>query len=262
MTGPEIQAVYFSPLMYFLYLFVIFALMVVYYQWQWARRCNTHVKVLIVKPDGSTDTEYAPKSGGYVALKTLDSNTTRLWPINKLSAIEMMYPGDGFIPGFLQKKIKCVIVDDDDWEPLLNRGSYTERVASPDVVKTLRILADKHPKAAEELSELADSLSTAPTREMVASPAVLGNVMKEKVSEMAVTISKDTFDKMDSMSQRLARLPNAIILYIGLGLIIILLAVLLYQLLPNLDKLKDVGDLAQGIQQIKDTLGIKPIAVP
>jgi hypothetical protein len=243
--------------MYFLYLFVIFMLMIIYYQWQWSKRCNSQVKVLVVKPDGSTDTEYAPKSGGYVALKTADSNTTRLWPINKLSAIEMLYPGDGFVPAFLQKKIKTVIVDDEDWEPLLNRGSYTERVASPDVVRILRLLANEHPKAAEELTELADSLSTAPTRDMVASPAVLGNVMKEKVSEMAVTISKDTFDKMEGISRKLANIPNAMIVYIGLGLTIILLVVLLFKFIGSLEGLSDVSTIVTDVQAIKNSLGIK-----
>jgi hypothetical protein len=259
MTGEEIKAVYFSPLMYFLYLFVIMAVMVVIYQYQWAKKCNTQVRVLVVKADGSTDTEYAIKSGGYVALKTAESNTTRLWPINKLSAIETLYPGDGFIPSFMQKKIKTVIVDDEDWEPLLNRGSYTERVASPDVVKVLRVLADEHPKANLELTELADSISTAPTRDMVASPAVLGNIMKEKVSELAVTIAKDTFEKIDNISRKLASLPNAMVLYIGMGLILILLIVLLYQVMPALGGLKDAGD---NIKAIKDSLGIKLPVVP
>jgi len=253
-TGAEVQAVYFSPLMYFLYLFVILVLMITYYQWQWAKRCSTSVKVLVVKPDGSTETEYAPKSGGYVALRTGDSSTTRLWPINKLSAIEMMYPGDGFVPAFLQKKIKTVIVDEEDWEPLLNRGSYTERVASPDVVQVLRSLANKHSKAAPELTELADSLSTAPTRDMVASPAVLGNVMKEKVSEMAVTISKDTFDRLEGISRRLAAIPNATILYVGLGLIGIMLAVIIVRVIPTV---VDLETLASDITAIKSSLGIK-----
>jgi hypothetical protein len=262
LTGAEVQATYFSPMMYFLYLFVIFALMVTYYQWQWSRKCNTQVRVLVVKPDGSTDTEYAPKSGGYVALKTIDSNTTRLWPINKLSAIEMLYPGDGFIPAFLQKKIKTVIVDDEDWEPLLNRGSYTERVSSPDVVRVIRELANLHPKAAQDLTDLADSLSTAPTRDMVASPSVLGNIMKEKVSEMAITISKDTFDKMEGISRKLANIPNATVVYIGLGLVVILIAVLLFKILPGLDNLDNLGDMSQNIQMIKDSLGIKALPVP
>lgn len=261
MTGAEVQATYFSPVMYFVYLFLIFVIMILYYQWQWSRKCNTSVKVLVVRPDGSTDTEYAPKSGGYVALKTADSNTTRLWPINKISAVEVLYPGDGFIPGFLQKKIKMVIVDDEDWEPLLNRGSYTEMVASPDVVRALRELAGQHPKAAEALTELADNLTTAPTRTMVASPAILGNIMKEKVSELAVNISKDAFDKLEGILRKLADIPNGTYVYIGMGIIIIMLVVLLFKVLPALDGLKDVKALTDDMQAIKNALGIKPTLV-
>ncbi len=262
MTGPEIQSTYFSPFMFFVYLFIILVIMIVWYQYNWSKKCNNNVKVLVVRPDGSTDTEYAPKSGGYVALKAPEGNTTRLWPINKLSAIEMLYPGDGFIPVFLQKKIKTVIVDEEDWEPLLNRGSYSERVASPDVVKMLRLIATTYPKAEQDLMDLADSLSTAPTRDMVASPAVLGNVMKEKVSEMAVTISKDTFEKMEGIARKLDKIPNATIVYAGLGIIAVLVVVLLVKVLPAMDSIKSAGDLALGIEQIKQALGIASTVVP
>jgi hypothetical protein len=169
----------------------------------------------------------------------------------------MLYPGDGFVPSFLQKKIKTVIVDEEDWEPLLSRGSYTEKVASPDVVKALRILADENPKIALKLTEMADSLSTAPTRDMVASPAVLGNIMKEKVSEMAVTISKDTFDKMEGISRKLANIPNAMVVYIGLGLVCILLIFLLFQIVPSLDGINALSTAGDDLQAIKNVLGIK-----
>ena len=256
MTGAEVTAAYFTPFHYILYLSLVLAISIAYYQWAWTKKCSHFVKVLVVKPDGSTDTEYAPKSGGYVTLKSRDNNTTRLWPINKLSAIEELYPGDGFIPEFLQKKIKTVIVDDEDWEPLLNRGSYTAKVASPDVVRALRDLADKYPKAAEDITELADSLSTAPTRDMVASPAVLGNVMKEKVSEMAVTISKDTFDRLEGIARRLDRIPNAIILYAGLGLICILLAVVLVKVFPALEGMSGLATAGVDLAAIKAALGV------
>lgn len=246
MSGPDIQAAYFSPIHFLIYLTIIFAIMIAYYQWQWAKKCNTSVKVLVVRPDGSTDTEYAPKSSGYVALKNPDSSTTRLWPINKLSAIEMLYPGDGFIPVFLQKKIKTVIVDQEDWEPLLNRGSYTHNVASPDVVSKLRDLADDYPDIADEVNNLVDSLSTAPTRDLVASPAVLGNIMKEKVSELAVTVSRDTLDRLEGLNRRLDRLPNALFIYIGLGVVAVVCLIALVRILP----------VATDLAAIKGVLGI------
>jgi hypothetical protein len=256
MTGAEVQAQFFSPFHFFLYMALVLVIMTIFYQWQWSKKCNGFVKVLVVKPDGSTDTEYAPKSGGYVALQSKESNTTRLWPINKLCAIEMLYPGDGFIPEFMQKKIKTVIMDNEDWEPLLNRGSYVDHVASPDVVKALRDLSDRYPDAAEDLMELADSLSTAPTRDMVASPAVLGNVMKERVSELAVNLSRDAFDKFDGIMRRLEKLPNSLIIYIGLGLILICVLVLLFKILPIGDGLANVADMAANIKAIAKALGV------
>lgn len=253
MTGAEIQAAYFSPFHLILYMVIILTGMVVYYQWQWSKRCAHSVRVLVVQPDGSTETEYAPKAGNHVALRVPESNNVRLWPINKLSSIEMLYPGDGFIPNFLQKKIKTVIVDSEDWEPMLNRGSYSHNVASPDVVATIRDLADDLPGARAELSELADSLSTAPTRDMVASPAVLGNIMKEKVSELAVAISRETFDRLEGVSRRLDKLPNPLILYIGLGVIVVLMGITLVNLLPALSTL---SSLEADLGAIKQVLGI------
>lgn len=222
MTGAEIQAAYFTPFHYVIYLLIILSGTILYYQWAWTKKVDHYVKVLVVKIDGSTDTEYAPKSGNYVALKVPESNTTRLWPINKLSAIETLYPGDGLVPLALQKKIKTVIVDDEDWEPLLNRGSYSSCVASPDVVRTLRNLADSHPAVARELEEFADTLTTAPTREMVASPAVLGNVMAEKVSEMAVRVSQDALDKLEGLRRKLDKIPSSTAVYVGLGVLVVL----------------------------------------
>lgn len=253
MTGADIQAAYFSPFHFILYLVIIFVAMIIYYQWQWSKRCATSVRVLVVQPDGDTKTEYAPKSGNYVALRVPESNTVRLWPINKLSSVEMFYPGDGFIPTFLQKKIKTVIVDSEDWEPMLNRGSYARNVASPDVVAAIRDLADDYSEAKSDLMDLADSLSTAPTRDMVASPAVLGNIMKEKVSELAVTISRETFDKMEGFTRKLDRLPNPLIVYIGLGVIAIMLAIVLVNLMPAMST---VSELQSALTAIKVALGI------
>lgn len=265
MTGEEIQAQYFSPLNFGLYLGIILAILIAYYQWAWTKKCNNFVRVLVVKSDGTTSTEYAPKTGGYVALKSHDGATTRLWPINKLSAIEMLYPGDGFIPTFLQKKIKAVIVDEDDWEPLLNRGSYSELVASPDVVKTLRALADRYPDAGDELGNLASKLSTAPTREMVASPAVLGGIMKEKVSEMVIAVSKDSMEKLDIITGKLDKVPNATAMYIGIGLAVLLGIVMLVMTVPSMDKVDKMDKRLETVDQsittqydtIKRALGVQ-----
>ena len=253
MSGEDIVATYFGPLNLIMYLVIILAIMVVIYQWQWTKKCANNVKVLVSMPDGSTETAYAPKSGNYVALPVPESNTVRLWPINKLSSVEVLYPGDGFIPMFLQKKIKMVIVDSEDWEPMLNRGSYSHLVASPDVVSAIRDIADDYKDAREDLNALADSLSTAPTRDMVASPAVLGNIMKEKVTELAVTISRETFDKMEGFTRKLDKLPNSLIIYVGLGAIAIMLVIVLVNLMPAMSA---VSELKTTLAAIKAALGM------
>ncbi len=253
MTGADIQAAYFTPFHFIMYLAIILALMIAYYQWKWSRHCATKVRVLVVQPDGSTETEYAPKTGNYVALKIPESDTVRLWPISKLASVDMMYPGDGFIPEFLQKKIKMVIVDSEDWEPMLNRGSYSRGVASPDVIQAIRDLADDYSDAKDDLNELADSVSSAPTRDMIASPAVLGNIMKEKVSELAVSISRETFDRLDNVTRKLDKLSNPVVLYAGLGVIIIALVIIGFTVIPSLSTLsQQAADLAA----IKQVLGI------
>jgi hypothetical protein len=253
MTGAEIQAAYFSPFHLIMYLVIIFILMIVYYQWKWSKHCAENVRVLVVMPDGSTETEYAPKTGNYVALKVPESNTVRLWPINKLASVDMQYPGDGFIPGFLQKKIRMVIVDSEDWEPMLNRGSYSRMVASPDVVQILRDLADDYPDAKEALNDLADSVSTAATRDMIASPAVLGNILKEKVSELAVSISRETFDKLEGVTKRLDRMSKPTVIYVGLGVVAIMLVILLFNVIPALTQL---STMASDLEAVKKVLGV------
>jgi len=257
MTGADIQATYFSPFMFILYLLIIVAVMIVYYQYVWSKRCNNSVKVLVVMPDGSTDTAYAPKQGNYVALPVPGSNTVRLWPINKLSSVEVLYPGDGFIPKLFQKKIKMVVVDAEDWEPMLNRGSYSHHVASPDVRDSIRDLADDYakdyPEVSSELSELANGLSTAATRDMVASPAVLGNIMKEKVSELAVTISRETFDKLEGVTRKLDKMANPLVLYIGLAAIAIVMVVFLVNMQSALS---EVTSMQADLDAIKQVLGV------
>ena len=150
---------------------------------------------------------------------------------------------------FLQRKIRTLIVDANDWEPLLNRGAYSEGVASPDVKERLRDIVASLPNGRERtlLLTLTDTLKTAPTREMVASPAVLGNIAKEKVSELAVTVAKDIMNPLQEAIKKLGRQINPTILYIGLGLLLILCAYLAFQ----------VGNLAGAIDAIKQSLGVQ-----
>lgn len=252
MTGVEVQANWFSPFHFFAYLFMILAIMIGFYQWQWAKKVEKFVKVIIVKPDGSSETAYAPKTGSSVTITNPDTKLTKLWPISEITTIEMLYPGDGFIPVFLQKKIRTTIVDDGEWEPLLNRSSYSEKVASPDVKNSLRNIAetitDKNAKA--QLLEMAEVLKIAPTREMVASPAVLGNLMQEKITELAVTVAKDIINPINDAIKRLGQRLNPMVIYIGGGLILILLVFAVYQI-------SEIANSLESIEAIKQALGVK-----
>lgn len=131
-----------SNLILFTTIFAIFVMMVSYYQWRWHNKVDHFVKVIVRESDGSSTTDYAPKSGTSVTLTDPKTGLSKTWPFTDVCTIEMLYPGDGFIPVFLQKKIRTLIVDANDWEPLLNRGSYSEGVASPDVKEQVHDLAE------------------------------------------------------------------------------------------------------------------------
>jgi hypothetical protein len=257
MTGAEVQANYFSPLNYFLYMFVIFALMIAYYQWKWHKTAKECVKLVIIQPDGSSDVDYVKKEGITVSITNKETGTSKMWPITSLSTFDMLYPGDGFIPKFLQKKIRTTIVDGTDWEPLINRGQYSDNVASPDVRAFIRSLADDIPDKKDYLNNYADELVTAPTREMIASPAVLGNIAKEKISELAVTIAKDIVNPLNEAIKKLGQQLNPMIVYIGFGLILVALVYLIIQT-ANSDSTK----VMEQLDAIQKALGIAPKLVP
>jgi hypothetical protein len=77
--------------------------------------------------------------------------------------------------------------------------------------------------------------------------------MKEKVSELAVTISRETFDKMEGFSRKLDRLPNPLILYAGLGIVAVLVVIALVNILSSPS---DISALQADISAIKQALGI------
>tara|TARA_Y100000310_G_C20670663_1_gene810089 strand:- start:1391 stop:2164 length:774 start_codon:yes stop_codon:yes gene_type:complete len=257
MTGADAVNAWFTPFHYFVYLFVVLVGLIVYYQWQWMRQCDNFVKVIEVKSDGSSVTSYAPKRGSSISITNPHTEQTKLWPITAVTTIEMLYPGDGFIPVFLQKKIRTVVVDENDWEPLLNRGSYSTMVASPDVKALIAGVAEtlSDGDAKTTLSYLTDNLKTAPTREMIANPAILGNIGKEKVSELAVTVAKDIMNPLQDAIKKLQKQLNPTIVYIGLGLAVILLGYTIY-LLEQVGS-SGVGNMANDIGLIKQALGVK-----
>ncbi len=247
MTVEAINA-YFTPLDYFFYLLTLLVGMTVYYQWRWAKTCKHNVLVLIQKADGHGDFLLAPQAGGSVSLKDEKSNTTRLWPINELATIDVPYPGVDFVPAFLQKSIRMVIVSESDWEPLTNRSPHQEKIASPDIVAFLKGLKEevKSKKTAGEIDGIVSIISSGSTREMIASPAVLGNLLHEKITEAVITVNKEMLDSISGAVKRLGKMVNPTVFYIGIGLILIVALYSVYLIVP----------LATDIALIKQSLGV------
>lgn len=215
MTPEMVQAFWFSPFAYAIYLGVPFTIWMIYLQWKWSKVCRENVLVLVSLMDGGTLDYLVPKEGGSVSLKKKNSDTTRMWPINKMTSLDMPYPGVGFLPRWLQKDIKMIIVDEGDYEPLINRD---------------------------------------PKKAMIASPAVLGNLMHEKITEAVITVNKEVMDKLEGLARRLGSIPRPMPIYIGLLLIIILQAISLFTGLPIAEAVEE--QTAQ-INVIKSALGIK-----
>lgn len=253
-----IEATYFAPLHIFLYLFVVFVLLVVYYQWRWANTCKNNIQVLVAQQGGGGDYFLAPKSGGQVTITNPQTDDVRGWPVNELATIEIPYPGVGFVPNFLQKTIRLAIVNEGDWEPMLNRSPHRDNIASPDVVEFLKELAEEceDTKKKAAITKVVDGLSTGPTREMIADPAVLGNLMRSSVMKALATVSNDLIDILKSVNAKLGKVvgPNPLVVYIGLGLIIILLAVTLYLIMPLASSTVDLGGLTDKLDTILEAI--------
>ena len=255
-----VEAQYFMPWHIGLYLFVVFVFMVVYYQWKWAKTCKNYIQVLVAQQGGGGDFLLAPKSGGQVTIKNSRTDEERTWPVNELATIEVPYPGVGFIPAFLQKTIRLAIVNEGDWEPMLNRSPHREKIASPDVVEFLQLLADETDDAKKKsaITKMVKGLATGPTREMIANPATLGDLMRSSVMKALATVSTDLVDLLKSVNAKLGKVvgPNPMIVYIGLGLIIILLAFTLYQIMPIVSSIGDLGELSDKLDAIMKALGV------
>ena len=245
----------FTPVNYVIFLILLVIGMIMYYQWRWGKTCRENVQVVVVRSDGHGDYELAPQSGGSVTLKNPRNNTVRMWPINRLATIDVPYPGAGLVPSFLQKTIRQVVVDEEDWEPLLNRSPHREKVASPDVVNMIRLLVEevdgqKNPELVERAIQLTEDISTAPTREMIASPAVLGNLMHEKITEAVITVNKEMLDSVSSLMKRLGKLVSPTMFYIGTGAILVLLVIMAFMTIPKM------GQIVDDLDTVKQAIGI------
>lgn len=255
MTGAEVNS-WFTPFHYLVYLGAVFVGMVVYYQWKWADTCRKNIQVLVAQQGGGGEYILAPKGGGAVSITNPNSGSVKTWPVNELATIDVPYPGVGFVPLFLQKSIRLAIVSEGDWEPMLNRSAHMRKIASPDMIMALETVAETAtPEIRKALMTILDGVSTAPTREMIASPAVLGNLLQEKISELAVTVAKDIVNPLNEAIRKLGQRVNPTIVYIGLGLIAILAVVTLFQVMKIANM--DVGDMAKDVGLIKQALGVK-----
>ncbi len=236
-----------------LFLGVPFILLIFIFQWKWSNDCQKYIRVLVVQQAGGGMFKMAPKASNAISIKNPLTGAVKMWPISDLATIEVPYPGVGFIPGFLQKTIRMAIVSEGDWEPLLNRSAHLRKVASPDVIEVLTELL-KHEKIPDDmrstLEALLEGISISPTREMIASPAVLGNLIHEKISELAMTVAKDVLNPLNDAIRRLGDKVSPTITYIGLALIIIMLGYLVFQ---N----QELQKLADDINLIKQSIGVR-----
>jgi len=197
-TTAQVNA-YFTPLDYFFYLSSIIVIWVVWLQWKWAKTCKNYILVLVQRAKGNGDWELAPVSGNNITLKNLKGEGTRTWAINELSTLDVLYPGVGFIPKFLQKQIRMVVVSEDTWEPITNRSK---------------------------------------DRELVASPAFLGNLINEKITEAVVAVNKEIMDTIKG----LGKLLNPMHFYIGIGLVIVMLGFLIMKITPLLETIEKLSE--------------------
>ena len=257
MTGAEVQATFFSPFHFFVYLFVVLVIMIVYMQVKWARTADKKTRVKMIHADGSSSVTYVPKDGNKVEVINKDTGLVKMWPMSSLATYEEDYPGDALVPKFMQKKIRTILVDEMDMEPILNRSACKENVASPDVKAMLYAIAEKMPneETKQYMINYTDNLKTAPTRELIASPAILGNINQEKFSEIVVTAQKDFFEPLKNIISKLGKQINPNIVYIGLGLIGILAGFAVYQIMQL--ESSSMDSVVNQLEVIKQALGIK-----
>ena len=230
----------------------------------WERTCRTKIKVILVKTAGGTDTRIANKEGDNVSLSNPKTGWSGTWPISDLATIPLPYPDlAGILPRFLQREIQTAIFVEGDLEPLLNRSAHRENVASPNVVNALRealeILPDNAEggKLAARIQDVLDRTATSPTRELVASPDWVGSLRKSTALKALASVSDDLMEALNGIRKQLARFSglNSTYVYLGLGLIIVLLGFNLYYVIQGGST--DVSAMADKVNAIYNALGIK-----
>jgi len=250
-TAAQVNS-WFTPFHYIVYLGVLVVGMVVYYQWKWSKVCKENIQLLVARTGGGGDFMLAKKDGGQVTLENKESGVTRTWMINELATIDVLYPGVGIIPAFLQKTIRMAILNEGDWEPMLNRSPHRENIASPDVVAFLQELAVDEPKLKSRIEQVVGKLSTGPTRELIADPALIGALRQSTIMKALATVSNDLMETLKTISQKLERKAdqiNPLVFYVALLVLVAGLGFAIYQGIQN----------TESLQRIKDALGIVPV---
>lgn len=212
--GEKIELQWFQPWHLIIYCFIIFAIMVWYYQYKWAKTCKNNILVLVSRSDGDSYSQLVPKSSGAINLTDKETGELKTWPINRLSTINVNYPGVGFVPQFLQKKIMMTIVDEEDWEPMINRD---------------------------------------PNKQLIASPAVLANLIHQQFTAMMMTITKDTMDRLAVLIAKMERVLDKQTFYIGIGLVVIGIIAVIAIMMANQP---DIDGIEKDIKLMKQSMGI------
>ena len=230
----------------------------VYFLLKFGKDSDLYVRVLVAKTSGGGEWKMAARDGGSVTFYDPHSDTTRTWPINELSTIDIDYPGAGW-PRFMQKKIRLAVLNEGDIEPLLNRSPHNTKVASPDIVAMLTKLAAESQALKDTIAPYLDGIKTGPTRAMISNPANLGNLMQTMVLKALASVSNELMESLKMITTKLTNFAgiNANYIYIGLVLILILGGYQVYQISVIAPQLEQAASVASQIEEIHKALGIK-----
>jgi len=246
---PDMVNAYFTPLDYVWYLGALFVAMVVWYQFKWAKTCRRNIMLLVAKSNGHGEFILAPQEGGSVSITNPNDDTVRIWPINELATIDIPYPGVAFVPSALQKSIRLVQVDEWDWEPRTNRSPHRDNVASPNVVILLKEILEnmKDGDVKQRIEYILANVSTSPTREMIASPALLANLIKEQITKIIMTVNKEMLDSVSGLQKKLDNVVTPKMFWVGTGTIVILVAVVIYLVFTMSANVEELMETFKGI---------------
>ncbi len=238
-----------------LFLGIPMILSVFFLQYKWAKKANKYIRTLTALKSGGGQWGYAPKEGGEISLYDKETDTFKTWAVNELTTIEIDYPGVGFVPSWMQKKIRLALLNEGDAEPLLNRSIHRDNIASPDVIEFMKRLAEGSPELSEVITEYVSGLTTVPTRMPVIDPAIWGSLKQASALKALSTVSNDLMETLKSITIRLNRIGNfnATYIYIGLILCIILTAFSIYTSMSG----GADADLIDKVNRIAESLGIK-----